>query len=337
MTVRENLPDFLIIGAAKSGTTTLHDLLDRHPALYMSPVKEPSFFSYQPGAPTFRGWNMMRTYYADSRRKAGLDPDPLTEHGDRPPQDLDWSAFLPWYQSLFAPAAPGQLRAESTTNYTQWPQWPDVPARLASLVPGAKLIYIMRHPVDRAYSHYIHRHVKEVNPGAGAFRPFDEFVTEDPICLDCSDYWLQVEQYLKHFPREAFLFLDFEELKGDLPGLLAKVFRFLGVEERDLLKDRGPVHLNQASDFRKTATMNSVVSPLRNVPVLRTIGRMVPKSLRTSAVRMVMNSPLARRIEDRFTPPPMRPETRRQMLERFRERNQKVRELTGLDLAHWDR
>ena len=110
------LPDFMLIGAMKSGTTTLHAYLSRHPGLFLCTPKEPGFFS------------------RDERYARGLD----------------------WYRELFTDAQPEQLCGEASTCYSRWPHFENAAPRIAADVPGAKLLYITRDPVERAYSHYRH-------------------------------------------------------------------------------------------------------------------------------------------------------------------------------------
>lgn len=109
-------PDFMLIGAMKSGTTTLHAHLSRHPQLYLCRPKEPGFFS------------------RDERYARGIDS----------------------YRALFAPATPEQRCGEASTCYTRWPHYADVAPRIAEHVPDARFLFIMRDPVARAYSHYRH-------------------------------------------------------------------------------------------------------------------------------------------------------------------------------------
>ena len=124
------LPDFLIIGAPKAGTTALHAALATHPALYMSPVKEPKFFL--------------------------TDGRPPPARGGGPGDVQTWREHV-WrqedYEALFAAAPAGQLRAESTPFYLY-----DAAAqgRIRELIPDTKLIAMLRDPVERAHSNWTH-------------------------------------------------------------------------------------------------------------------------------------------------------------------------------------
>ena len=122
------LPDFLVIGAPKAGTTALHVALAGHPELFMSPIKEPKFFLTDGPPPSGGGPGDAATY---------------REHVWRRPD----------YEALFAGAPPGALRGESTPFYLH-----DRLAhrRIRTLIPGARLIVILRDPVERAHSNWAH-------------------------------------------------------------------------------------------------------------------------------------------------------------------------------------
>jgi hypothetical protein len=152
MMIREHRPDFVLIGSAKSGTTSLFAELATHPDLFASPIKEPAFFSYSPARPKFHAWErMLRVWERDNPGRVA------------PPrgEDSRWDDYLEIYRDLFRGAQPGQVRGEASTDYTRWPQFPGVPARMSSIFPDLKLLYIVRHPVDRAYSHFCHPRARD--------------------------------------------------------------------------------------------------------------------------------------------------------------------------------
>ena len=109
-------PDFAIIGAMKSATSTLHVQLSAVSGVAMSSPKEPCFFS----------------------------DDEIFARGEA------------WYDACFAHAGPGDLRGESSTHYTKLPTLPHACERLHRRRPDAKLLYVIRHPIDRLISHYVH-------------------------------------------------------------------------------------------------------------------------------------------------------------------------------------
>ena len=115
-------PDFIIIGAMKSATSSLHVQLGSQPGIFMSEPKEPNFFS------------------DDDQYRRGVD----------------------FYFQLFANAGEGDLCGESSTHYTKLPDYPGTVSRMKALLPAPKLIYVMRHPIARLVSHYHHQWTENV-------------------------------------------------------------------------------------------------------------------------------------------------------------------------------
>jgi len=176
-------PDFVIIGAMKSATSTLHTQLAAQPGFFMSTPKEPNFFS-----------------------------------------DADiWARGLDWYEGLFAGAAPDELCGDSRTHYTKLPDLPDALPRLREYLPGAKLIYVMRHPVDRLVSHYIHAWSERTIDGA-----IDQAIDEHPALVDYGRYAMQIGPYLEAFGKDAVLPLFFERMLREPQAELERVCKFLG-------------------------------------------------------------------------------------------------------------
>lgn len=111
-----SLPDFVIIGAMKCGTSTLHAQIAAQPQFFMSEPKEPNYFS----------------------------------------NDKIYAKGEAWYRGLFADAPQDAIKGESSTHYTKLPTYPKTVDRLAAVIPNAKFIYVTRDPVERLISHYIH-------------------------------------------------------------------------------------------------------------------------------------------------------------------------------------
>jgi hypothetical protein len=142
------LPDFLVIGAPKSGTTALHAALTAHPDLFLSSVKEPKFFLCDGPPP----------------REGG----PGDAHSYR-----EWIWRRDEYERLFDDAPAGALRGESTPLYLADD---DAHVRMHALVPEARLIAILRDPVDRAYSNWAHLWADGLEP----ISDFVEACAEEP-------------------------------------------------------------------------------------------------------------------------------------------------------------
>jgi hypothetical protein len=180
------LPNFLIIGAMKAGTTSLYHYLRAHPQVFMPVYKAPEFFA------------------GESHWKRGVE----------------------WYRTQFAPAGPDAVAiGEASNAYAKYPQYRGVPERIATYIPDARLVYVVRNPIERIRSHYQTRVVEGAEKAS-----LDEAVLENPIYLNCSRYAMQLEQYLEHFPREQLLVITSEELHGARHATLRKVHEFIGVD-----------------------------------------------------------------------------------------------------------
>jgi Sulfotransferase family len=292
----KRFPDFFIIGAAKSGTTTLHDYLARHPALWMSAVKEPCFF----------------------------DPNVAAERRD--PER---------YYGLFEGAAEDQLCAESSTNYAMWPLVPDVPRSIAGINPDARFIYLLREPVRRCYAHFMHRHEREVMKGQPYRMTFEEYLKFDPVVADASDYAAQVRRYLEFYPKESLLLLSFERFVKDPVFTLKQVFDFLGVEDRSEEIGGESVHSNGTDAFKQNMMRVYTMAPLRRIPGLRAVYERMPEPLRAASVSLIQKSILGRGARRRLTPPPMLPETRKRLQERFDASAAYLAAEFGFDASDW--
>jgi hypothetical protein len=185
------LPNFIVIGAMKSGTTSLFHYLQAHPQAYLSPLKEVEFF-------------------VDGR---------------------NWRRGLDWYRAQFAGARDAIAVGEASTAYTKYPEYDGVPERIASAIPDARLIYLVRDPIERIRSHYQHRVMTGAERG-----PIETAVLEDPRYLACSSYAMQLERYLPHFARDRILVVRSEELRSERVETVRRVYAFLGIDE-DIVSD----------------------------------------------------------------------------------------------------
>jgi hypothetical protein len=181
------LPNLLIVGAAKSGTTSLHSYLDEHPAIAMSEKKELQLFS-----------------------------------GD------DWEQRLDWYRSHFLIRAP--VRGESSPSYSMDPVLPHVPERAKKVIPGARIVYMVRDPVERLLAHYVEfvAILREKRTFEEAMADFD---SPSNVYVMTSRYAHQLERWREHFPDSRILVIEQRELLKDRRKTLGEVFRFLGVDD----------------------------------------------------------------------------------------------------------
>jgi len=183
-------PDFIIIGAMKSATSTLHKQLSAQPGIFMSTPKEPNFFS----------------------------------------DDLIYARGLDWYKGLFSEAAANAICGESSTHYSKLPDYPHTIQRLKDAIPNPKLIYVMRHPVDRLISHYMHQWSEGV-----ITCDINKAVDRYPELIDYSCYGKQICPFIDAFGVEAILPTLFVDLKLSPQSSLEIIGRFVGVANPERL------------------------------------------------------------------------------------------------------
>jgi hypothetical protein len=277
-----------VIGALKAGTTSLHFYLDQHPDVSMSRVKEPHHFA---------------------RPEDGPYPGRVETRED--------------YEVLFDASA--SARGESSPTYSLFPRHKEVPERIAAAVPDARIIYLVRDPVDRVISHYMHERAV-----VGLGRSFEEEIGDlsSPTTnsyIYPSLYAMQLERYLQVFPESQVRVVDQAELLRDRAECLSGIFRFLEVDP-SFYSPRFEERAGTSSDRRRYPVWYA-----------RTLNRPAPKVVRwlprdvRRRMRMV--------AERTFWPPVEQPEVSVRMRERIQELcgpdTSRLRELTGLRFASW--
>jgi Sulfotransferase family len=204
------MPDFFIAGAPKAGTTALHVALARHPALCMSAVKEPKFFLTD-GPPAAQG--------------GPGDAKTSREHIWRRPD----------YEALFDSAPAGALRGESTPFYLYNR---DAQRRIRAQLPDAKLIVVLRDPVERAHSNWTHLWSAGLEPIGDVVQACAE--EDRRIAAGWAEFWHYISlgrygEQLEHlfglFPREQVLLLRYRALIDDPARALDRVCAFLCVPQ----------------------------------------------------------------------------------------------------------
>jgi hypothetical protein len=137
-----------------------------------------------------------------------------------------WECGPEWYAKHFSASA--RVRGESCPEYSKFPRFPDAPRRMKDLIPDAQLIYLVRDPIDRIVSHYIHacESGRETRPIDEALRDFERNKYIEPSC-----YYTQLQRYLEHFVQSQIHVVCTEEIKQNRAGVLCGVFRFLSVDE----------------------------------------------------------------------------------------------------------
>jgi hypothetical protein len=221
------VPNFFVVGAPKAGSTSLYHYLDQHPEVYMSPIKEPNYFSSE-----VRPENLSEELQERSRN----DLQALKEYLRGPMSEkrfggmvLEWEDYLRLFQNVKGEKAIG----EASVCYL-WSK--TAPRSIASIIPNARIIMILRDPADRAFSQYLHTVANGVV--CESFRRHiqrslrwksEKFGLRNPF-LELGLYYEQVKQYLDLFPRRNVSVLLFEDYQRRPAETLAGIFRFVNVD-----------------------------------------------------------------------------------------------------------
>ncbi len=299
------IPEVMIIGAAKSATTNLFLQLCTHPKIFdrhledeFGHQKEPSFFSF----------------------------------------DENYAKGLSWYTRLYEDARPDELCIDASTNYTRWPQLPLTAERMATHAPNARLIYIVRHPVERAYSHYVHRYTRELHPGEPVQATFEEHVERDPMCIDSSLYMRQIERYLEHYPRSALHVVLTTDFKRAPLETLRGICKFLDIDpDGARLRSMDDRNANVSHRITSSRIRKEITGRFTRIPLIGPLARLMPQSWRDRAYRALAKTSASRATAAAFSPKPMTDEVRANYLAFFERPNQELAEFLGRDLSEWSR
>lgn len=303
-------PDFIIGGAPKCGTTSVHFILDQHPDIALpegeihyfdadDPITHSDFL--QAGAESLSWWN----------------PDPAN------------TATHDWYLSQFAPLATSRLIGEDSTTYIFSPV---ATRRIRELLPDVKLVFMLRHPVKRAYSQYWHM----MNSARTAL-PFTKAISRYSNIVLGSTYTPNLKRYFDAFPREQVKVVLFEDFIADQQAIIDEITDFLGAPAMTLDPDK--------SWFNKTKYTHSVLAQR----VMNTIGRPIVSGRYRSHMTQDGQHSLGERVNNKIhywffkyaypwvltqDKPPAMPEDARTYLEsHLTLRNKGLSDLLGRDIS----
>jgi hypothetical protein len=300
------LPDFLLVGAPKAGTTALHAALAEHPQLFLSPVKEPKYYL------------------------CGDSPPPAYRGPGDAHSNQEWIWQRQRYLDLFQDAGEGRLAGESTPFYLYHR---DARRRIAADVPRAKLVAVLRDPVDRAYSNWMHLWADGLEPCADVV----EACAREARRVDAgwAPFWhyrglgmygRQLADLFEHIPREQVLVLRYRALVDDPHTALNRVARFLGVAE-DVVTE---IPSGNSRPFVHPSVRTRVLGPV--VRAGARVGQFLPPQAWRAASR-----PLVGQLHQRGNPerPRLTPEQRDALREPFLEDIALLEELTRESYEDW--
>lgn len=306
------LPNFLIIGAPRSGTSSLFYYLKQHPQVFASPIKEPAFF-------IFDGM----TFYADQR-----DYDIY--------RIVDWDnraivTELPDYEALFHNVTTETAIGEASTAYLNNHRAPD---RIMHYLSDVKLIAILRDPAERAYSAYMmdvlnglddlrlseiatgyqtHSRKGRVIPGQRQFLFY----------INAGFYYRGITRYLQRFDRSQICVLFFDDFRRDPESTISKVCQFLGVDTTFRVNTEQRHNIGRYPRIRRWHSMAVSQNPFRS-----RLRKLLPSELRHRLSKALVQSNLSQ-------PPTMNSDLRALLIDIFRVDILQLQDLLERDLDHW--
>lgn len=212
-------PDFIIAGAMKSGTTTLHSMLAEHPSVFMA-NNELFFYDMDDLAqhPDFFQYRDNKWQYADIAHQQ--------QH------------YFTWYQEQFSAAKPEQIKGEDSTTYMVSEL---AIKRLAALASKPKLILVLRHPTERIYSHYWHM----VRAGRAIYSFEDTLRFQPSLLIQRSDYTSQLRCIYRYFNQDDVHVVLFDDLVKSPQETLKGVAKFLSIDANKFPADSFAKHSNK--------------------------------------------------------------------------------------------
>jgi hypothetical protein len=219
-------PNFFVVGAPKTGTTSLCRYLEQHPDVFMSPIKEPCFFAPE-----------MAAVSPETRARYARERAPLNAYLDGPMSERRDSGFvIEWtdYLKLFKRAREERAVGEGSVAYLGSLH---APRAIRERIPDARIVAVLRDPADRLFSHY--KVVRAMGRTALTFPDWAEAERRIEAARDigwgsvwAGRYGTQLERYLEHFPRAQIHIVMYDDFARDAPATLRSIFEWLGVDPR---------------------------------------------------------------------------------------------------------
>lgn len=303
-------PNFVIVGAAKAGTTSLRYYLAQHPAIFMSDSKEPEYFAYKDTGAEFSG------------------PGDKEAHGLVVSRAED-------YDRLFANARSDQIAGEASTIYL----YNHAAARnMAEFNPEMKIIAVLRNPTDRAWSHFVYLMNQLARWGVKDYERYANFrdcVEQEAARIKANwgpdwhfcergRYLEQLRRIFECFPRKQVKVFLYDDLKRDALGVVKEIIRFLGVDDRFEPDVATRLNVARQKGIPRETFLHRVSGALRvrsfmGVP----IARWVPRRLKESAHGAMYFSPA------------FEPDLRKELVSGFSGETLTVEQLIERDLTMW--
>lgn len=293
------MPNFLIIGAAKAGTTSLHYYLNQHPEIYMSSIKEPMFFALEGKKLNFQNPDRGINYNAVTR--------------------------LDEYIKLFEDVTTEIAIGETSPLYLYDSQ---APKKIKHYIPDAKLIVLLRNPVERAYSAYSHLVREEYETLS-----FSDSLVEEKNRIDnnwahlwhyqqAGYYYSQLKRYFDIFPEEQIKVYLYKDFKANSANFVSEIYKSLGVDDSFVPN----LSKQNVSGQPRSRFLHNLVN--RGNWFRKNIKMFLPQKLRSDVAQKIREWNLAEK-------PHLALDIKQKLEEQYREDILKLEDLIQYDLSHW--
>jgi hypothetical protein len=222
------------------------------------------------------------------------------------------------YKGLFG--SKGKAYGEASTGYTKYPKMKADVNKMNTLIPNARLIYLVRDPIERIISHFIDN----------ASRGVERKTLEDVLGIDfdenhyvqCSMYYTQVKRYLDFYSEDQILVLSTKQLKENRQTALSKVFRFIGVN---------PDYYSPDFEHEQHKTANKTVS----IPIARRLAGTAPVKWAKRILPSTIVEPMRQMVKRPATRPDIESPLRHRLITYLQNDVDQLRSLTGQSFSHW--
>lgn len=295
------MPNFLIIGAAKSGTTSIFYYLQQHPEIYLSPQKETNFFAYEGRIPDYRWW------------------------GNPPTRILESITDIQMYQKEFVGVKEKAI-GEASILYLYHPRAPE---RIFDYIPDVRIITILRNPVERAYSSYLNLR----RDGREPHKVFLEALRDegnriksnwawDYYYQEFGKYHQQLLRYFNLFPESNIKVYLYDDLVSNHQALIKDIFNFLSVD--DTFSPDFSIKYNPSGEPRSRIFQDLIQ---KNSTLKSGVKRILPQGIRGSIKQRLIGANLHK--------PPIEDDTYKYLLDLYHDEIVKLQKLINRDLTHW--
>lgn len=297
MELATKLPNFVIIGVQKAGTTSVYNYLKQHPQVYMSPIKEPHFLE--------RDWSQL------------------------PPEKQKPGRIDTWekYCNLFTGVRDEIAIGEASPNYLFHHQ--SSVGMIEKYLPNAKLIAILRDPAERAYSDNL-MHVRDaIGSYQRSLEEQLEYSSHKSFVLLKGFYYNHLKSFYEHFPREQVKVYLYDNLSKNPVSFMQDIYSFIGV---DTSFTPNTSERYQKAQIPKSQALNVL---LRKQNSARNLAASVLKVFLPAGTRQKIRTSLINLNSQDKKTMPLTPELRQRLIDYYREDILKLQDLLGTDLSAW--